>query len=270
MNNSRMCGEGREAGGVYFEVASSQDGAPIDFFLMCPPVPIDAEEQKRLGISPIGMSLLPQKDADGNTIYHIADWIGESHYPDIWDFLTEGSALNFSRRVPSTFDFSKLSNQSRIYFIHPRGWIENWPQYFEHEPSYPLTECCPHDVAIYRMGGRFPTINDHSHSYKHHEFCSRLWLQDLTESKKTKVRYISQTDRNKEISERLVQKMLPCEAHYQGFMRPLEVTPQYRAAIIGSFPLGRIAVVKSPDGEHSKKAEKARKQTAFAVVEVDE
>jgi hypothetical protein len=269
-SNTRLCGAGRVQGGVYFEVATSPYGAPLESFLFCPPIVLEDSEIQEFGISPSGMSLLKRPQPDGSIIYHVADWIGVSHYPDIWDFLSEGNALNFSRRVPSTFDFSKLTKESRIYFIHARGWIENWHEYFEHEPTYPLTKCCPHDVASYKMNGRFPVISEHSHSYKHETFCSRLWKQDLTNSKQTSVEYLKTESPNAEIAQRLIRKKLPCGATYDGFLRPIGINPVYKIAIIGAFPLGRIAVVKSPDGKHTTKTEKARKQDVFEVVEVDE
>lgn len=151
ITNARLCGAGRVKEGVYIEVATSANGLPLEHFLFCPPVPIDAKE---LGISAIGLNLVQRGDA-----YHIIDWVGESHYPDVADFLQEGNFLNFSRRAPRNFDFSKLSPASRIIFAHKRAHIENWQEYQQREP-FAITFC--------------PKLHEHHAPHKGTEMCARF------------------------------------------------------------------------------------------------
>lgn len=265
LTSERLCGT-RVSGGVYIEVTRSHKGLPLEYFLWCQPQVIVPEV---LGLSPVGVHLLPQPTGD-KTLHHVFDYIGEGFYPNIWDFLSEGSFIGFSRRIPRNFDFSKLTSESKIFFIHRRAWIENWKEYFSREPeglgeaARILNEAsstaqftgfgCPRqrdkhrvpqsDQAALGVPGR--------HAVSESEMCSRIWRQDLTQAKQEEGRWATRT--------------LPCNGQYQGLLRPEGVTPQYKPAIFACFPIGRLAVVKGPDSKAT--ARKARK-SKLPVEEVD-
>jgi hypothetical protein len=92
-------------------------GAPLESFLVDPPRIVDAQE---LGLNPRGVRLVEI----GGT-WHILDWVGSKHYPFITDFLEETRRLGVSRKVSDQLDFSKLSKDSRMLFVHVHGAITN-------------------------------------------------------------------------------------------------------------------------------------------------
>jgi len=115
----RGCGR-RIPGGIYFETGLSPFGVPITEFLWDPPVPLEDPRD----VAAIGTQL---QERDG--VFHILDWVGEIHYPNVTDFIEEVKRFGLSRRLAETHDFSKLSSQSRILLIHPRAFIRNFKAY---------------------------------------------------------------------------------------------------------------------------------------------
>jgi integrase len=59
-------------------------GVPLEDFLLDPPAPLTLEAQRRLGITPIGVKLLA--DPNDPRTYHVVDWVGTKHYPNVADF----------------------------------------------------------------------------------------------------------------------------------------------------------------------------------------
>lgn len=111
----RGCGT-RKKGGAYVDVGVDEDGTiPIYKCLIDSPVPVDTWDIPKRGVS------LTERDG----VFHIIDWVGYKYYPNPCDFYEELARYGLSRRIPSSFDFSKLSRESRILLVHPRAYIEN-------------------------------------------------------------------------------------------------------------------------------------------------
>lgn len=114
----RLCGGGRHAGEMYLESGQCQGGRPIEDFLVDLPLTIDPVEWN---ISPIGISTF----VDEHGITNVLDWVGETHYPEVADFIEEARRLGVSRRVSHTGPIEHLSAQSRLFLLHPRAAILN-------------------------------------------------------------------------------------------------------------------------------------------------
>lgn len=148
----RGCGT-RVKGGVYAEIPLGKHGLPLEDFLLCPPVVVDAAA---LGISNIGVKLI---ERDG--IWHIFDVVGKQHYPNVMDFVEEARRFGISRRLSTSLDFSKLTCDSRLILMHDRAHIDNYH-------LYRGSHQCPKE----RTG--------HDHDPLP-EMCISLWSQDLIE-----------------------------------------------------------------------------------------
>ena len=112
----RGCGDSRDAGGIYLEAGSAGGiGIPMYVLIKDPVVAIDPSE---IGLSPVGVKLVEM-----NGVWHVFDWVGESHYPNAADFLEEAVRLGLSRRISKQEDFSKLTAESRLILVHPKAFI---------------------------------------------------------------------------------------------------------------------------------------------------
>jgi hypothetical protein len=112
----RGCGDSRDAGGIYLEAGSAGGiGIPMYVLIKDPVVAIDPTE---IGLSPVGVKLVEM-----NGVWHVFDWVGESHYPNAADFLEEAIRLGLSRRISKQEDFSKLTAESRLILVHPKAFI---------------------------------------------------------------------------------------------------------------------------------------------------
>lgn len=110
---SRGCGS-RKPGGVYLCTALSEDGSPIEDFLVDPVRPFHGE--------PFRAPIL-WNDISNPELFHAVIWVGAEFYPSLVDFVEEVKAKGASRRIPSNFDFSKLTpGASRMIFIHPKAF----------------------------------------------------------------------------------------------------------------------------------------------------
>ncbi len=114
---ARLCGHGRTAGEVYVECGPRISGIPLRDLLVDLPQLVDAEEW---GVSPIGMKAF---QLDGVT--HLLDWVGESHYPEVADFIEEAVRGGLSRKVSHTGPIGELTSESCLYLLHPRALITN-------------------------------------------------------------------------------------------------------------------------------------------------
>lgn len=108
---ARGCGS-RTAGGTYLECGLGGT-TPIEAFLFDPPlfdVPLDWLEPHR---NPV----LVERDG----LWHAVIWVGAESYPSMWDFIEEVRVAGASRRVPTTFNFEKITPGSRMFFVHGRA-----------------------------------------------------------------------------------------------------------------------------------------------------
>ena len=111
----RGCGS-RKEGGVYIECGLSPGGSPIENFLFDPPLTIGSGIPAEW-LMPHRAPILFERDG----AWHVVIWVGSDAYPSIWDYIEEVRVAGSSRRVSTTFDFSKLGPFSRQYFVHEEG-----------------------------------------------------------------------------------------------------------------------------------------------------
>lgn len=158
----RGCGT-RIQGGIYLEIGVMQGfGLPLKEFILDPPVPVPAG----LHVTPVGITMIEQKGADGTGtgIWHIVDWVGASHYPNVWDFLAEAQRFGISRRLSSQVDFNLITPASRLLIIHPHGIVENASALRQHGSAWK----CPKGIAMHE-----PHLDPRP-------CCSGIWAQTVT------------------------------------------------------------------------------------------
>ncbi len=120
----RGCGS-RKEGGLYLEVETSKHGIPVEYFMLDPAI-----EWK--GKVPLRAPMLV--DGSEGEVKHVVLGVGKNHYPTVPDFVEEGRAQGFSKRIPRNFDLTALTaGKSRLVLMHPRAI----PYY----PHYCHTEC---------------------------------------------------------------------------------------------------------------------------------
>jgi hypothetical protein len=118
---ARLCGSGRKAGELYLESGQVIGGSEIQHFLVDLPERIDPDVW---GISAIGITTFQ----DDLNVTHVLDWVGESHYPEVADFIEEAKRMGVSRKVSSTAPITNLTRESRLYLMHPRAAVTNADQ----------------------------------------------------------------------------------------------------------------------------------------------
>ena len=150
-SHQRACGK-RVAAGVYAETRLSDQGQPIETFILDPPVPVDPAA---LGLAAVGPQLI-----EINDVWHVFDIVGRKFYPYVADMVEEVRRKGASRRLPRTLDFSKLSPESCLVLIHAKAVISDFEQY-----PQPPAVMCP----------RF------KHLSQLEEVCAGLWWHDIPE-----------------------------------------------------------------------------------------
>lgn len=261
---ARGCGT-RKAGGIYAELGLDPDGAPLADFLLDPPLPVDGLEVE---LAKVGVTAF---EKDGVT--HVLDWIGERYYPNVADFVEEVARFGLSRQIPSTFDFSKLEPRSRLICVHRRAWVRG----FADLTFGPMTD--GDETAGIRP---CPTDNvRHAYDAKP-AMCASIWWEDVdlgdpymvpqeTEfvSWMMKENGASVEHLKTGILKRMVHRKMP-SFEYVGFSAPHDERPEYRPAAFASFPVGRLAVVRDPEGGKHVSARAKAEAANLEVEEVDE
>jgi len=136
----RGCGE-REPGGVYAETGLSDQGMPLETFLLDPPLPIpdglDLINKPQLWqrVRPAGEPVL---ESDEQPIYDLLIWVGAEHYPSCCDYIEETRRYGASRRLNPNLDLALLSSASRMILAHPRVINTLWQE------QRPPQECGKH------------------------------------------------------------------------------------------------------------------------------
>lgn len=224
----RGCGT-RKEGGVYLCFGTSRKGKPIEHFLKDYPQPLNSG----LRLSPIGVRLI---ERDGIT--HVLDWVGESHYPNVWDYIEEVSRFGSSRHVARNLDFSKLTLRSKHLFVHPRVVVTNWHEFFSahpyHAPQAWRNFHCPkhrHDEYDGPCLGICKSLLD--------PYTSKGWHGDM------------------------VNREMPSFS-YTGHRAPEGFTPQYQAGIFMALPIHQIEVVMG--GNHEDAVTRTRQSELPTVV----
>lgn len=211
----RGCGT-REEGGVYWETESSPSGHPVEYFLACPPTPVDTEA---LGIAPIGVKVVQV-----GKVWHVIDWVGSQHYPNVADYVEEVRRFGVSRRMPKSLDFSKLTAESRILLLHSRAVITHPKPYWDERDEFTP---CPKEVP------------GHPDDGKPDGMCATLWWEDLTDLEDG-------------------VRVMP-SFRYEGHAAPATADGEHQVAIFASFPLGRLVVVEDAEGECEETFQRMKK-----------
>jgi hypothetical protein len=230
----RQCGY-RKKGGAYLTVPTSEDGAPVEYFLVDPPQPVDLAA---LGIVPRGVHLIEKEG-----VWHVFDVVGQDSYPNTADVVEEAKYVGVSRRCELP-DYSKLTKESRLVLIHQRAFIGNYPEYIDRFTGQEMDDFrCP---------------REHHTIDRLEEMCAGLWWHGVVEG----------IERNEEGCRDPVSRKLECGALYHCYGRPIDVIPEYRHAIFGVFPIGQIEVIEDPDDRtHEQKLEKvSQSQLPVALV----
>ena len=221
----RGCGR-RQENAVYLECGmSSSGGVPLNHFFIDPPRPATVD-------SKVGVELVKRGD-----VFHILDWIGVQHYPYAADFLVEGAKFGFSRRVPKTLDFSRLTADSRLIVIHAAGLVTNHPQLRAYQDTQMASSS--------GLGGKLCPLCQRHHSLEHFSErsggCIRdLWaLPEVTEVKESP-KGVSFMRKVADIRYRV----LP----YQ----PSAPEPETTSAIVAMLPVTNISVIKAQGREHAE------------------
>jgi len=237
----RGCGT-RVTGGIYAECGCGEGGKPLEDFLICPPLKIDPQA---FGLTPRGVQLYQR-----NGVWHILDWVGSQHYPNVADFVEEARLFGISRRLAKTLDFAKLTPESRMLLVHARAYVENFHEYAEkweprgyggyRRPDIPHPSGrCPKDVGEHNLPD--PPL-----------MCSGVFWQDIEGGQG---------------ESRLVTRTMPSFT-YTAACRPEDVEPQYHPAIFASFPVHCLAVITGANGEHEEGLKAAQESSLTVSLEV--
>lgn len=241
---ARGCGDTREEGALYLEVGLSAFGKPFDSFLLDPVVPLHPDDL--LAIPRLGVTLI--EGADG--IVHVIDWIGETHYPFATDFLEEGRRKGFSRKISKLVEVNRLTpGKSMIYFLHARGYLENYRLFaaaeYEGEPN--------RNCRWYRRESPFcQTVTD--------GHCRRHLYAAVPVSGGSK----------NEVDGPYTQLWRHfVDFDYQIYPPKVEIPPVWKPAYVARFPITNLAVVKARDESHIDTLASARNRSRYEVKEVD-
>lgn len=223
---SRGCGSSRKAGGVYLVTPLSPHGRPIGDFLWCPPKLLNFD------ISPQG-----QTPVEVGGVYHLLDWIGKEHYPNVADWVEETAAMGLSRVINwRSLELERITPDSRLITVHPKAYIHNLNEFG------PAFWVCPRGVGEHIINVGLPA----------EEMCTGALWWDVEGGE-----VLEPTPHDEEAAQygyKLVQRQMPSFSYY-AHARPDGVEPVYSPAMFGAFPIARIEVVKGDYGEHEAAAE---------------
>lgn len=258
----RGCGT-RQQGGLYLEVGLGPGGMPLEHFLIDPPQPVDTD---KMGIAPVGVKLVKEPDRD---VWHVFDWVGSKHYPNVADFLEEVRRFGVSRRVSQGTDFSKITDESRLILLHSHAVIENHSLYYrarrvrstaskDARPMVPAHGGNP-DAKVWWCPKR---RRDHVDPDKPTPCASLLW-EDVEGGEA----YTAGEPGPGGLYDRWTVRKLP-SFEYVALAPPEGLKPKRRVGMFASFPLHRIVAVRDRHGDkHEVAAERARKSKLPVEVE---
>lgn len=224
----RGCGR-RQKGGIYAELGLSPfGGRPVEDFLMDPPVSVEGLDIAAQGVTWI--------ERDG--VWHLIDWVGANHYPNITDFVEEIRNFGLSRRLPSNIDFARLTLESRLIAVHARAIIENEAVRRGYRASYDAPFVCLRGIEGHEKG--VP------------ETCASMWWEDVEGAEEAEV--VGSDCETKEFV-----RTMPSFSYIPPKIRPEDIEGRvYRPGIFGSFPIGRLVVVNDPDDQDGTEAAKTK------------
>lgn len=249
----RGCGV-RQPGGVYLECGTSDEGSPIEDFLLCPPIPVEPET---FGITPLGVTITEFAGA-----HHVMDWVGSSHYPNVADFVEETRRQGLSRRIAKTSDFSLLTDKSRIFLLHASAIITNreefWAALWPGEPEAfvsPTLYGCPRDVPEH-VGNRIRLTQKKGDAIP---MCAAFWYDDVRGGE----------DVEDGDDPRDTLRAMPSFT-YRARRAPETVITEHQLGIFMSLPIHRIVVVRDAAGGDHEAALDAAAASSLPVDLVEE
>lgn len=233
----RGCGKARKAGGLYAELLLGKHGRPVEDFLLDPPILLSFDAPTRVQM-PIWMPT-----GDRHTL-HLIDWIGESHYPNVADFVEEVRHMGLSRLIPPSLLRSEIEHPdtgervkvieafepaSRLITAHARAHIVTIA-------DYPRTWDCPHSNDRHRDTD---------------QMCAGVFWWDVTDGH-------AMDDAAREFIDdphidRRVRRIMP-SFDYEAHTAPHDVQPTYAPAMFAAWPVARLALVEGAYGEHDDTA----------------
>lgn len=252
---TRGCGV-RKGGAIYCEVPLIPFGRPLEDFLIDPPIVVDTEA---LGLSSVGIKLIKRANEG---VYDIWDIIGQQFYPNVADFIEEARRFGISRRLAKTLDFSLLSDKSKIILLHQRAHIENHAEYFQ-EAKFK----CPKEIGKHIFWPKEEPA----------PMCIGLWWEDVdggepwTDDKAALDAVLEEGLSATVVSiddERTVRRSMPA-FRYFAHSRPWKtidgqkypIIPEYKTAIFGAFPVGRLAVINDPEANTHEDARRRSRES---------
>ncbi len=230
----RGCGK-RKKGGIYAECGLSPVGRPLEDFLIDPPI-LPNFDVPTLGMKPI---------QDPHGVVHLVDWVGEEHYPNVWDFIEEVRRMGLSRRVSSSAPLDKLTRQSRILLVHKTAYVHNRAEI----PTMDRPWTCPtgkHDPGeVEAMCLGMP-----------------LWLVEPREGDTLFPAAIDGSTFG------TMTRKMPSFTYKAGYVIG-GFEPVYSGAIFASFPISRLAVIAGGTTEEMERAQSALNGAQLPVVELE-
>lgn len=227
MGVTRSCGT-RCPSGVYAEVGLSPYGMPIEEFYVDPPIILN----KTLGLTQIGVKLIEK-----NGVWHIFDWVGTEHYPNVADFLEEMKVHGLSRRLSKKLQFDKLTKESMIFLVHSKAWNNN---HFIYKTDHAVCPC-----------------NKQDHNRFLDRMCARMWWLDVEG-----IEVDNSITVNNVIEGTRVTPSVKYEAKCYDmtqFSAARNQKHSYEPAIFARFPISNLCVIRDKeDGTHEESLAVAR------------
>lgn len=220
MTKARGCGPGPVAGGTYASVEPGAWGTPIWEFAVCPTIPVG-----KMPLSAVAMLLAPRpyKNAKGETIYDVYDYIGEDAYPNPLDWMLEVANLGFHQKM-NPEHIIKLTDESMYYAVHKGAGIVNPIPVYEYREEYthPYQPKCPvpHEAHV---KVDLPALKS---GVLELGTCVGLFFNDLIDGEKT------------DDSNNVVVREMPSFS-YDGYEALPDI--EHEPAIFFQLPIGRMA-----------------------------
>jgi hypothetical protein len=194
-------------------------------------------------MSAIGMVLKERTLPDGRLAYDLWDWIGESAYPNVLDWLLEVQQLGFHQKV-NPEQMVWISPESYYFAVHSRAGFVDPTQVYDYRerfmhPDYPK---CPANHPQHLEIDRAELLQ--SGNLAHLGTCPGLFFNDVIRGTKP------------ENGSRITVREMPSFS-WDGFVPEGEY--EHQPAAFFRFPIGRIAelIVYEDTDQHTE--EKALK-----------
>jgi len=239
----RGCGF-RAAGGVYMECGLAPNGKPVEWFLYDPPL-----EMGNIELSAQGIQLI--QDSAG--VYHVVDWIGESNYPRVADFIEEVREMGVSRRASATTHFELLGPGSTMIFVHRHAIYNDPATVIEQNEAMP--PFAGSDAVALSRCALFAKAKDSKHFHDSSISCSRLWY------------FQTPDDIVRRDPQSIYLRDIPGVVRYQVTPLSPAADAEYatRPGLFMRVPISRLAVVEAQDGSHLDTQDRIAKMTALRV-----